>query len=479
MDLMSRSSNSAGSGHSPILSSSMRREREKAMSGVNTRDPSLPVDGYVAPWDRLPNETQINILRYLGDPELRNMATRSETLWTYSIAFLWETVIDDQRIKQLVERVPAIRQQLYADLIKVLRVNTSNGIDLSHLAFQKLRELEVNTCGVGPHVNLPIAQFIQQKLEYLSIRRGDPALTHGTVSNFLPQLSRAPFLREIKLTGAIINAHPQDLVEGLKACPLVDTFEIGYNARPLMSPELFAYLAKNDRIQEFDWGRSIDEATIAKTMEDLKEDEELFTGLTGFDAHLSDVAGSLLLPRMQSITVLILGYDQNNLHILRSVREMKNLDILSIRAAGRTETGPDAVRFDWGTLSGLRDMNLTSLHIETDYRIDEDGNPHCTVNGSAIQMNQLSHIFGSHQTLRNLEFGWHQSAYLVNHDTIRVMDIIGKAYPELQTLTMNVSIYDPASAEVSAEVGPLIPKLEYLKMNFVVETIPNNDQVTG
>ena len=123
-------------------------------------------------------------------------------------------------------------------------------------------------------------------------------------------------------------------------------------------------------------------------------------------------------------------------------------------------------------------MNLIGLAIETDYLIDEDGDPFCTVNGSAIQMNQLSHIFGSHQTLRNLEFGWHQSAYPVN-DNIRVMDIIGKAYPELQTLTMNVSVYDPASAEVSAEVGPLIPKLEYLKMNYVVETLPNNDQVTG
>ncbi|THX92123.1 hypothetical protein D6D02_10495 [Aureobasidium pullulans] len=475
---MSRSSNSAGSGHSPFLSASMRREREKVMSGVNTRDPSLPVDGYVAPWDRLPNETQINILRYLGDPELRNMATRSETLWTYSIAFLWETVIDDQRTKQLVERVPAIRQQLYADLIKRLRVNTSNGIDLSHLAFQKLRELEANTCGVGPHVNLPIAQFIQQKLEYLSIR-GDAALTNGTVSNFLPQLSRAPFLREIFLTGAIINAHGQDLVEGLKACPLVDTFEIGYGARHLMSPELFAYLAKNNVIREFLWGKSIDEATVAKTMEDLKEDEELFTGLTDFEAHLSDVAGSLLLPRMQSIMQLRLGYDQNNLHILRSVREMKNLTILKIKAAGSAETGPDAVRFDWGTLSGLRHMNLIGLAIETDYTIDEDDEPFCTVNGSTIQMNQLSHIFGSHQTLRNLEFGWHQSAYLVNHDTIRVMDIIGKAYPELQTLTMNVSIYDPASAEASAEVGPLVPKLEYLTFNYVMETLPHTDQATG
>lgn len=310
------------------------------------------------------------------------------------------------------------------------------------------------------------------------VDQGDAALTNGTVNNFLPQLSRAPFLREISLTGAIINAHPQDLVEGLKACPLVDTFEIGYNAKPLMSPELFAYLAKNDRIQEFDWGKSIDEATVAKTMEDLKEDEELFTGLKCFEAHLSDVAGSLLLPRMQSITVLILGYDQNNLHILRSIREMKNLHILRIKAAGSTETGPDAVRFDWGTLSGLRDMNLTSLAIETDHRIDEDGNPHCTVNGSAIQMNQLSHIFGSHQTLRHLEFGWHQSAYLVN-DSIRVMDIIGKAYPELVSLTMSVSVYRPASVEVPAEVGPLIPKLEYLTMNYVMETLPHTDQVTG
>lgn len=63
---MSKSSNSAGSGHSPVLSGSMRREREKAMSGVNTKDPSLPVDGNVAPWDRLPNETQINILNYIS-----------------------------------------------------------------------------------------------------------------------------------------------------------------------------------------------------------------------------------------------------------------------------------------------------------------------------------------------------------------------------------------------------------------------------
>ncbi|THY24313.1 hypothetical protein D6D01_05520 [Aureobasidium pullulans] len=233
-------------------------------------------------------------------------------------SFLWDTVVDDQRIKQLVQRVPAIRQQEYGDLIKHLRVNTSNGIDLSHLAFQKMQKLEVNTRGVGPHVNLPIAQFIQQELRYLTIK-GDPALTNGTVSKFLPQLSRAPFLKEIWLTGAIINAHPQDLVEG------------------------------------------------------------------------------------------------------------------------------------WGSV----------LHGERFGHPNESAKPHLRVSPDPS----------------TFESGWHQSAYLVS-DVIRVMDIIGKAYPELLSLTMNVSVYDPTSAEFSAEVGPLIPKLEYLKMNYVVETLPMNDQHT-
>ncbi|KAH0339587.1 hypothetical protein KCU81_g7213, partial [Aureobasidium melanogenum] len=417
-----------------------------ANASTSMASPSTQAAAQPVPYFRLadlPGELQLMVLREL-DPEsreARNMAVTRREYRDMAMARYWSVIERDESIRQLLTRPPN-EQQLYANLIHELRINgnafTSN--DFANLRFNALEKLEIEQ--KAPHHGntlTDISSFIGPRLKTLSVEDSpySDQQSHLRVANFFPILTRAPGLRKL-IFACSTDAGPQDLLDALRTLPRLEELILGRNGidpNPLrIDHEVLRFVATNPRIKRWSYEGGYTDDLVIQALQGIPSKQGLFLGLSDPIISLSTSVANRLLPRMHLLKTLYL-FPNDEGDILDAVSRMPQLENLHFYPMNIRPPPPLTTQ----RLSRLLSMNLKTLSlVGSNYGYGSDG--------SAIALDDFSHIFGSHQTLESLELSWQEGTHFYE-DLGGVLWRLANAYPHLKTLKLPKASLDPSHFE--------------------------------
>lgn len=403
--------------------------------GISVAPPTAPAPPQPAPRSwlmRLPNELKMMIIDEF-EPESRDVQNVASTIKEWrdmALARYWSAIERDQSITQLLTQRPNV-QQTYANLIRKLRINGNSfrTNDFLHMRFNFLQELVIEQKGDHEGNTLQdISGCIGPRLESLRIAgsRDDENANHLKVANFFPILNRAPGLRVLDF-GCDINAGPQDLLAALQSLPTLEEICFRWHSgrdsnRLKIDHEVLRYVARNRRLKIWSYPGRYDGELVRRALEGRPSDEGLFLGLSKLDIVTTDEAGRLLLPRLHSLKDLGLQPTDHG-DVLQSVAKMRQLSTLRLYYVAYLT--PITTQL----LAPLQFMSLKDLTLPTGLRRQD---------GSTISMNDLSFMFGSHDTLESLMFNW-DGTDMFRTQLGQVLHRLIQAYPNLKKLCLPFS----------------------------------------
>ncbi|KAH0384078.1 hypothetical protein KCU92_g4764, partial [Aureobasidium melanogenum] len=374
----------------------------------------------------LPDEVKLMVIANLPPEhaDSLNLSFASKELRNMSLERFWSIVKEDETLRNL-QRLPKDIQQTYANFIRELHLTVGDPrIDLSHLRFEQLEKLVIRPA-YDPWEYIPpmkhdISYLLGPRLTSLKLGV-DTYYSYPAffATNFLPCLKRAPGLEHLDIE-LCIDAQPADLLNALLLCPELETLIVNNQDSLKISHEVLKHVFQSQKITNFYCFDKLHLDAVQLALDGIPHDQGVMLGVSHLNLDISSDAAEYLFPRLHSIKSLILHITDSE-NVLQSLATMKQLTSLAIEFAFATVLSPEM-------LQPLRLLNLECLALNPGEDMLGE------LNGDAITLDDLSNIFGSHKTLRRLEFCWKNADDTFFEKVAGTMPRLTTAYPALESL---------------------------------------------